>query len=278
MLVAVADPDPARCAAVAPGVDAFGDSAELVASAPVDAVVVATPAEAHLSAAAAAAAVGVPALVEKPPAADLAEGRALAALEPQPTIGFNRRFDERLRSLRSRLPAGSELELRLRFRYRRAGWAAHVAADDALLDVGTHLVDLARWLTRSDVARVRATLVRPDRAQLELELGHGRVLLECNASAPYSELAAARDAAGRRIGRAHRGGVVDRGLARLTQRRPLVFSLAAQLEAFLAELRGGAVTDLATAADGVAALEAIEAARRSAAAGGSWTDVDEGRA
>ena len=90
-LVAVADPDPVRRAAAAPGVDAYGSAEELLAAAAVDAVGVASPVQTHLAAARAAAAAGVTALVEKPPVRDVAEARALAELRPTPRLAADYR-------------------------------------------------------------------------------------------------------------------------------------------------------------------------------------------
>ena len=76
-LTGVADQDLARCAAAAPGVPAFGTAEDLVAAGAVDALVVATPAGAHLAVAQVADAAGLPCLVEKPPAPDQADSQLL---------------------------------------------------------------------------------------------------------------------------------------------------------------------------------------------------------
>jgi predicted dehydrogenase len=57
-------------------------------------------------------------------------------------------------------------------------------------------------------------------------------------------------------------------------RSPLVTSLAAQLEAFAEVVRGGRSERLATAADGLAAMLVLDAARESARSGDpSWRAV-----
>src|SRR5687768_16265975 len=88
-LAAVADRVPSRCAELAPGVPAYPSASELLAAAEVDGLVVATPAAAHLEDARAAAAAGIPTLVEKPPAANAGEAAALAEVRPLPRVGFN---------------------------------------------------------------------------------------------------------------------------------------------------------------------------------------------
>ena len=155
-LAAVADIDPERCAVVAPGTPAFASAEELIRAVGVDAVVIATPAAAHMSEARSVAAAGQPSIVEKPPAPDAAGARLLAALEPTPRIGLNRRFDPSLFDLRARLPEREALSIRLAFHYRRASWAPRVVTDEALLDLGPHLIDLAYWLSDSPLHRVRS--------------------------------------------------------------------------------------------------------------------------
>ena len=152
VLAAVAEPDPVRrdrVAALAHGLPAFPDAAALLAGTDVDALVLATPAAAHLADARIGAAAGLPVLVEKPPAPDRAGAAALAALEPAPYVAFNRRFDPAIAALRTATPAGAEVAVVAEIAYRRGGWGAHAVADDALLDLGPHLVDLARWITGS---------------------------------------------------------------------------------------------------------------------------------
>jgi predicted dehydrogenase len=275
-LVAVADRDSARCPAVAPGVRAFEGATGVVEAGGVDAVIIATPATDHLSDATACAEAGLPALVEKPPAANTAEARALAALAPLPRVGFNRRFDRRILRLRSALPASGELGIGLTFDYTRAAWSPHVVDDDALLDVGCHLLDLARWLTESDVLSVRSSEIAQERALLEARLPRGRAMITCNAAARYREVVDVRTAHGQAIACSRRGGhrdVVVSTLRRLAGGSALIASLAAELAAFCAVVRGEAVDDLATAVDGAAVMEAIEGARESALLGGAWVSV-----
>ncbi|MDX6408647.1 MAG: hypothetical protein QOE13_1718, partial [Gaiellaceae bacterium] len=269
-----ADTDDARCAAVAPGSPAYASAAELVAAGGIDALVVATPASAHPSDARAAAAAGLPSIIEKPPARDGAAARLLAELEPPPAIGFNRRFEPALREAHTRLIERGSTDIKLVFHYRRASWAPRVVADDALLDLGPHLIDLVLWLGRAPIRRVRTTIHDHDRCSLELELEGGSASLSCASDRVYRELVEVRDADGSLVVRRSRGGLLGAALTRL---RPasdhLVESLAAQLQAFCVFVRGGSHPDLATAADGLAVMSTIDAARRSHLAGGVWVEV-----
>jgi predicted dehydrogenase len=271
-LVAVADPVAERRAGAAPGVPGFEGAATLLQATAADALVVATPVESHLADARLAAAAGIPSLVEKPPARDAEEARELARLDPAPRFGFNRRFDPAVEALAGRLPREGPLELRLELRYRRRTWRAYEERADALLDLGPHLVDLARVLSGAEPERVRAE-AGPDAATVELDLGaRGHALLRCSCASLWSELVEAR-AAGALVGRSRRGGLVRGLVGRARGARPgagLVPTLVRQLEAFAAAVRGRPAPELATAADAVAVMAVLDAARASAAAAGAW--------
>jgi predicted dehydrogenase len=272
-LAAVADPDLARAGrAAGMGAAVHGSAAEMVAAGGLDAVLVAAPADRHLEIAAQAAAAGLPALVEKPPAPGLEGALALAELDPVPSLAFNRRFLQGA-ALRPRVPATGWLELDLEMRFRAEGWGALASRDEALLDAGTHLIDLATFLAGSEPIAVRGAVVAPTRASLELELGRGRARIRCATDRPYAERVEVADRAGRPLAASR----TDRWRARVERLRggpdPLVGSLRDQLERFAARLRGEEAGDLATAAAGVTAMAAVEAARRSAALGGAEVTV-----
>ena len=274
-LAAVADLHPSRCKAAAPDVPAYRSLEALVDGGDVDAVVIATPAAAHLEGARVAARAGLPTLVEKPPAPDLHQAAELNALEPRPWIGFNRRFDPGLERLRKAARLPERVDLRLELQYRRSEWRSYVVADDALDDVGTHLVDLARWIPESEVESARAVELRADYARVELHLARGRARLTCGADSRRRETFELRSMEGRRLA-SHAVGSLPSGLRRLRQLRranSLVASLAWELEAFCRAVRGGGGPHPATAADGVAAMAVLAAVRRSAADKGGWQPV-----
>ena len=274
-LAAVADTDISRCAEAAPGVPACDSVEELLATG-VDAVVVATPTREHLASARLATEAGVPALVEKPPARDAAEAAELAALPAPVWVGFNRRFDPDLEVLRKRLSAERGLSLRLRLDFPIRLWRAHVPHDDSLLDLGTHLIDMARWLIGAEVRRVRAVSLSPSRATLELDLGQSRATIDCASNRFWRESVRADGDTGRLADR-RRGGFARVAFARLRLRPRddgFVSSLAAQLEALAGTLQGVEDSRLAGVADGVAALAGVAAARESEAAGNGWRAVE----
>jgi predicted dehydrogenase len=273
-LSGVADPDLERARLLARGAGslAYASAAELIAAGSLDAVVVATPAGRHLEVATEAAAAGLPSLVEKPPATDLDGAIALGALAPAPALGFNRRFQQGV-ELRPALPASGWLELELEMRFRRDGWGAHVSRDEALLDAGTHLIDLAIFVTGSEPIAVRGAVVRPELASLELELGRGRARIRCATNRAYAERVEVRDRGGQLLGTCR----TSRLRARVERLRggpdPLVRSLRHQIEAFAARVRGEGHGELADAQAGIATMAVVEAARSSAALHGAEVTV-----
>jgi len=263
--------------AEAPG---FADAGSMLEAVALDLLVVAAPAGQHLALAAEAAAAGVRSLVEKPPAADLEGARRLASLDPPPLFAFNRRFlqgDE----LREAIPAEGWLELDLELRFRREAWGAHQAHDEALLDAGIHLIDLACNLTGAAPIAVRQAKIEHERAELELELSRGRARIHCATDRSHREQVSVSDRSGKTLARSTWGGIRSRLSGLLGRPDPLVLSLRRQLEAVgvsLTEpphllLRQGHPHRLATAADGVAAMAVVEAARRSAELGGAEVTV-----
>ena len=272
-VVAVADPDAERRETLAPqGVLTFTADEDLLDAGNVEALVVASPPAAHEEAARLAAAARLPALVEKPPAPDLAGARRIAELDPSPWIGFNRRFS--LGSgLAGTLPAGGTIEVGIH--YRRFTWAPVTVRDPALIDLAPHLVDLA---LRAGVGEPRAVVARSRRSErisIRLRGSAGSALLRCACDRPHREWAVVRDASGAVTTRRRLGGLA-RGVAARARRgtHPLVASLAAQLAEFAAAARGTPAPTLATAADGVAAMGVLAAAAASLAHGGEEVAVD----
>jgi predicted dehydrogenase len=276
-LAAVADPDPERRDRLRGGAPAYTGAEQLLDAGVADALVLATPVAAHVPDARMAASRGVPTLVEKPPAPDAAGAAAMAALEPPPWIGFNRRFEDGPYSLRAAARRAGEIDLALVLHYRRRAWGAHRVADDALLDLGPHLVDLARWLSTGEPRSVRALGVDRELAEFSLDLGErGHARVSCATNRPHRELVEVREAGGRRLARRRVGGLGAALVGRVARRHgdhPLVTSLVRQLEAFGRAVCGPGDRDLATAADGYVAMTVIDAVRRSAAQGGQRVGI-----
>jgi predicted dehydrogenase len=256
VLTAVADPVRERCVAVAPGVPAFATAADLVAANAADALVLATPVAAHVADARLAAAAGLPALIEKPPAPTLQDAELLAALAPMPSVGFNRRFEPELRRLRDMTRGLEAVDIELTLHRRRRSWPSHESSDPVALDLGPHLVDLALWLTGAEPAHVHGASSE-DELTMEIELAdaRGRARITCALGRRYRERVAVRGQHGSAA--FSRGGIRSAFAAR--RESPLVSSLALQLEAFAAAVRGDdRDPDLATAVDGVRVMSVLQ--------------------
>jgi predicted dehydrogenase len=282
-LVALADPSADRRSTVADGARAvlgaspstYASVEEMLRGQRLEALVIATPAEVHAGHAARASNVGVRALVEKPPAVDADGAAQLASLPGPPWIGFNRRFSGAA-VLRPALTGAEEVELRLEIRYRRASWRPVSVADDALADLGPHLVDLSLWLCGAEPMEVTAQSLARERARLSLRTTGGRATIACASDRPHLERVEAT--AGGRAVTWRAGGPVAGIMTRLRRgEHPLVRSLRAQLKAYEAGLRGRPSEPLAPAADGEAVMSVIDAARASSAAGGNPVPVMRAR-
>ena len=244
-IAAFADPNPERrddCLRLwrAGGGEArgFADLGELLAAEPIDLLVVAAPLDLHLPLAEEAAAAGVRSLVEKPPAPDQAGALRLAGLEPAPLFAFNRRFLQGT-ELRASIPAEGWLELDLELRFQQGAWGAHEAHDEALLDAGIHLVDLACHLSDAAPIAVRQARIEPQRASFELELSRGRARISCATDRGHREAVSVRDRAGKLIAHSAWGGLRSRLGGLVGKPDPLALSLQRQLEA----LRDSALGD-----------------------------------
>jgi len=255
-LTAVADRVRERCVAVASGAPAFATAADLIAAAGVDALVLATPVAAHLADARLAAEAGLPALIEKPPAPTLRDAELLVALDPMPSVGFNRRFEPELRRLRDMTRGLDAVDIELTLQRRRRSWPSHESSDPVALDLGPHLVDLALWLTGTEPAQVHGHSSDAELTiEIELAEARGRARISCALGRRYRERVAVR---GRHGSAAFsRGGIRSALSAR--RESPLVTSLALQLEAFGAAVRGDdRDPDLATAVDGARVMRVLQ--------------------
>jgi NDP-hexose-3-ketoreductase len=280
-LVGIAEPDPSRrrdCAA-ATGASPFATRDELLECAAPDLVVVATPAELHLPDAAAAAARGIPSLVEKPPAGDPGAARMLARLEPEPWVGFNRRFLYPLDELRHALRGVPEARLSLGLRYSRAEWRPWSSSCDALADVGSHLLDAAVAVAGRAPSRVRAHRLTATEARALLEFGDGlEVEMDCANDSRHREWVELRDGDGRRPAGWRSGRLPSRIVSRALGRPgPLEASIGAQLAAVSGLLAGRRAADprLVRASEAVLVMDLIAAVRSSAELGGAPVELGE---
>lgn len=289
-LAAVADPNAERrelIASRAPGCVAHESVEAMIDEGRLGALVVATPTATHAAIGASALDAGIPVLIEKPLAGSSSELAPLVRRAASPgdrmlMVAFNRRFWQPARRLKSILrgeSVGTPREARLVMTGEIRGWGSIVERSDALSDLGTHQVDLLRYLFDRDLVAVRASWTDPETIRFRVTLEDG-MKAECVAShaGQPSESVTVRCAGAtyflrrgsERIGPPEgtmRGLLDTAGAAqRLLLRRSSAMRLSfeRQLEYFVRCVQGGAPPE-PSLADGVAALRAVEAARESAA-------------
>jgi UDP-N-acetylglucosamine 3-dehydrogenase len=160
-----ASPEVDFTGAVDPGGDRFGavhDPAKVFASIDelpdVDFAIVAVPTEGHLDAVRALSSRGAHLLVEKPLASTTAEAQELIGVVRdagvRAAVGHVERFNPALLELRRRLDELGEVLL---IRTERVGpFPDRVRDVGVVKDLGTHDLDLVRWLGRSPVASLAA--------------------------------------------------------------------------------------------------------------------------
>ena len=203
-LVALADLDGkrlAQAARLAPEAEAFADWRAAIEYPHVQAVVVCLPNGLHAPSSRAALARGLHVYVEKPLATALEDADAVIDVWRTSgcigMVGLNYRFNDLYRSARATLAGGrlGELVVRSVFTIPAAGVPAwklgRAAGGGALLDLGSHHVDLVGWLLGEPVAEVSARISsqrsEDDTAFVELRLASGLVVHSLFAFGPPSE-------------------------------------------------------------------------------------------
>jgi myo-inositol 2-dehydrogenase/D-chiro-inositol 1-dehydrogenase len=171
-LVAVADVEAARAAALARDVGArgvHGDGLDLIASPDVDAVVVASSPETHEALVLACLDAGKRVLCEKPLAASTEASRRIVEVEAAAgrrlvDVGFMRRHDDGYRELKRRLDDGEIGDpLLVHCVHRNADIPASFDQALAITDSVVHEVDVARWLLGDEIEAVTVVAGRPTR-------------------------------------------------------------------------------------------------------------------
>jgi len=165
-LVAVYDAaaDLAHSVAGSLGVDPAASAEELYTSPQVDAIAICSNTDAHVDAMVAAAVAGKAIFCEKPLSLDLAEvDRGLAAVEHAGVlfqVGFNRRFDPAHQSVRDAVAAGTIGDVhvvRITSRDPAPPPVEYARRSGGLfLDTTIHDIDMARYVTGSEVVEVYA--------------------------------------------------------------------------------------------------------------------------
>jgi predicted dehydrogenase len=186
-IVGIADPDPdalAACATIAKRARQATDYHELLTSWVADAVVLSLPTSLHATAAQEAFDAGLHVYLEKPVASDIAGASAVRqawkASGRVGMIGHNYRFNPLYVKLKQMIASGrigNPRDARMIFTTSRAlepSWRdSRGDGGGVLLDLGTHHIDMARYLFESEVAYVTATI-----ESRKSEHDHAEVLLE----------------------------------------------------------------------------------------------------
>jgi predicted dehydrogenase len=297
-LVAVADPSPARrelIAAGQPGCRTFSSAEAMLQETELQAVIVTTPPETHLEIAGLALKKGMPVLVEKPLAPSLAGVEALAALErasrAKVMVGFNRRYWApigRLRqAMKHRSLTGQGVAARLVLTSNIQEWSPISRASDPLDDLGSHQLDLLRYIFDGEISAISAHWIDSRTVQMRVKIGEG-IVAECLAGySDGSQETIQVNCAGQQY-RAQlgseriwpAGGLLrtgfDLGAAvnrRLLGRRStLRSSYQQQLSGFFYYVRTGTAPQPDLAA-GIAVVQAVEAARQSATHNGQEVTI-----
>jgi myo-inositol 2-dehydrogenase / D-chiro-inositol 1-dehydrogenase len=169
-VVAVADADAVRArdaAAAAPGCRVVADPRELIDSADVDAVVIASSDATHEAFVLACVAARKPVLCEKPLAtsgeASLRVIEAEAAVGQRLVqVGFMRRFDPEYAAVKQQLDAGRlGGALLVHCAHRNATVPSTYTSEMLITSSVTHEIDVARWLTGDEVASTTVYRPRP---------------------------------------------------------------------------------------------------------------------
>jgi myo-inositol 2-dehydrogenase / D-chiro-inositol 1-dehydrogenase len=267
---------------------AFESAESLVHSGDVDAVIVATPAESHVEMASLALRAGLPVLVEKPLAGSLGDGQRLEAVQRSTgvpvMVGLNRRWWEPAVRLRQRLARADRgpAAVRMEFTSDVSGWSPLAARSDPLDDLGTHQLDLLRFLFGCEIETVRAT--QPSSAEFQLHArlvdgttatcvaayrDHSTEVIQVSAGSKRSCLRAGSERIWPASGGVRRVLDISDAVHRRMLRRRGGFSQSytEQLISFVACVRGRTPASPCLR-DGLAAIRAIAAARASLVSGG----------
>jgi predicted dehydrogenase len=192
-LVACADPDEAAAAgvaALAPGVSAHSSAEALLAQAPVDAVLVATPNHLLSSVCLAAIRAGKHVLAEKPIALNEQEAAEVEGEAERAGVRYMAGYSLRFwlaRHVHDLLAAGTAGEIQALTGVFACpplddGWLSSTATGGGpLLHLGSHLVDMLLWFAGDDVAEVSGTIRRrvgtgtDDTSAFQLQFRRGAV-------------------------------------------------------------------------------------------------------
>ncbi|MFF4475035.1 Gfo/Idh/MocA family protein [Streptomyces sp. NPDC001599] len=300
-VAAVADPDAERAKEAVGGIGGLGritvhTDVEAALDAPgVEAVLIASPGEAHEEALLAAFARGLPVLCEKPMVPDSAGALRVVEAEARlgrrlAQIGFMRRYDAEYRQLKSLLDGGRlGRPLMLHCVHRNVSSPPHFTSAMLINSSVSHEIDAARWLLGQELSAVTVLRPRPSAGAPEGLLDPQLVLFETEGGAVVDvevfvncgfgyevRCEAVCEAGSARIGAAHTMVVTAAGGAREEVPQDYLVRFAdaydREVQSWVDATRRGLVTGPGTW-DGYAAAAVAEAGVR-ALETGARTPVD----
>jgi predicted dehydrogenase len=287
-LAAVADPLQERRELIAsgiPGCLTFTSAEELLEKANLAAIIVATPPATHAMIATMVLNAGIPVLVEKPLAPNMAGVKEVESIATSRSgsvmVGFSRRYWKPVRQLRQILCNQRHANLvsaRLVITSNVKAWSPISGICDLLDDLGPHQFDLLRYVFDQEIVAISARWTDREAIQMHVRLTNG-IMAECQAA--YSSVSQEsitvqcksrgyRMCVGSERLQPADGpircflDVSDAVTRRVCGRRTSMHSsFEAQVASFVTYVRNG-VTPEPGLADGIAVTRAIEAARCSA--------------
>jgi UDP-N-acetylglucosamine 3-dehydrogenase len=179
-LVGLADPDAKQRDFVAKALGCAGyDSVDGLLDAGVDAVTIAAPTHLHHDMALACVARGVHALVEKPIASSVEEGRRILAAARRAgvtlMVGHVERFNPAVEAIKNAIRGEDILSIAIT---RVGPFPPRMSNVGVVIDLAVHDIDLIRWFTDSDIIEVQpqlssAVAEREDIALLQFRTASG---------------------------------------------------------------------------------------------------------
>lgn len=297
-LVAVVDPIPKRRdlgSSSFPGCVAFSSVEKFFQKAEVAAVIIATPSTKHVDVAKMALNAGISVLCEKPLAPSMKGVEELKTIVNSSKglfmMGFNRRHWKPVNQLRkevSALRGHVKISIELIMITNKQSWSSIREANDLLDDLGSHQLDLLRYINDCEVSAISARWVNGQEIRMKVKLSGGD---SANSLAAYGKGAHEESVTvhcGQKKYRIHAGSnrmqpasgmlrfLLDRSDAVIrnlrNQQSSFEDSYRLQLTNFVSCVRAG-LKPQPGISDGIAAIRAVEAARQSSAAHGREVSI-----
>jgi myo-inositol 2-dehydrogenase / D-chiro-inositol 1-dehydrogenase len=297
-IAGASDPDLERARVMAAGGRACRDHRDLLREADIDVACVCSPTAHHRDAVMDCAAAGVNVFLEKPMAVTLHDGLEMAAAMDAAGLmlgfGFKMRFETVFAAARRLVAEGTIGRPRYAtfsfYQPTPPGERIWYADIGVLRDMLVHVIDLAGWVLDADPNSVRARTDREigrageDKAFVDIDFSERvEARIQGGYLADYPDVAGREDIVFQIVG--ERGYVLGKRpdlLLTVTHDGPRTHALVsvdaftAELKAFTEALAAGELPPV-TGRDGLRAQAVIDAAERSAAAGGAEVRVPQWR-